>query len=108
MSAALPPGALRLPAELSIYTAAELHPQWLAWAALQQGATACADGAAVDQVDGAGVQLLVALQRSLAARGCALHLSAPSRPLREACTALGLADWLAQAIAHPEPAAEAA
>lgn len=89
---------LHLPAELSIYTAAELHPQWLAWAR-RDGAEhqdARADGTAVDQVDGAGVQLLIALQRCLAARGCTLHLHAPSRPLREACTALGLAGWLAE------------
>lgn len=99
---------LLLPSELSIYTAAELHPQWLAWAG--QGALshreATADGTHVDQVDGAGVQLLVALQRCLAARGCTLHVSAPSRPLREACAALGLASWLAslQQADHPEVA----
>lgn len=88
---------LHLPAELSIYTAAELHPQWLAWA--NQGSLdpqdALADGTAVDQIDGAGVQLLVALQRCLAARGCTLRLCAPSRSLRDACAALGLAGWLA-------------
>lgn len=99
---------LLLPAELSIYTAAELHPQWLAW--VSQGATAhrdaLADGASVEQVDGAGVQLLIALQRCLAARGCTLHLRAPSRGLRDACAALGLTDWLAdlQHAAHTEAA----
>lgn len=89
---------LHLPSELSIYTAAELHPQWLAWAghSAPSASDALADGTAVDQVDGAGVQLLIALQRCLAARGCALRLHAPSRPLREACTALGLAGWLAE------------
>jgi len=89
---------LHLPPELSIYTAAELHPQWLAWAEQQSQAQADAlvDAAAVDQVDGAGVQLLVALQRGLAARGCALRLNTPSRPLSQACDALGLSGWLAQ------------
>lgn len=87
---------LLLPSELSIYTAAELHPQWLAWADRSTGEpqAARADGAGVDQVDGAGVQLLVALQRCLAARGCTLQLQAPSGPLRDACAALGLAGWL--------------
>jgi len=89
---------LHLPPELSIYTAAELHPQWLAWAQQQAPAPAPAlvDGAAVDQVDAAGVQLLIALQRGLSARGCALRLHAPSRPLSQACAALGLDGWLAQ------------
>lgn len=96
---------LLLPAELSIYTAAELHPRWLAWAAQHAGPDATADASTVDQVDGAGMQLLVALQHSLAARGVALQLRAPSRPLREACTALGLAGWLAQTAHHPTPEA---
>ena len=89
---------LLLPAELSIYTAAELHPQWLAWATREDvaGHDALADGTAVDQVDGAGLQLLVALQRCLAHRGSTLRLNAASRPLREACTALGLGSWLEQ------------
>lgn len=95
---------LQLPAELSIYTAAELHPQWLAWASQDGGAQAHAlvDGTAVDLVDGAGVQLLVALQRCLAARGCSLHLRAPSRPLRDACDALGLGAWLGQLMNTPD------
>ena len=89
---------LLLPPELSIYTAAELHPQWLAWATQSEvaGHDALADGAAVDQVDGAGVQMLVALQRCLVNRGGTFRLNAPSRPLREACTALGLGAWLEQ------------
>ncbi|RTL45756.1 MAG: STAS domain-containing protein [Burkholderiales bacterium] len=99
---------LLLPSELSIYTAAELHPQWLAWAD-RNTATPCdarADGAGVDQIDGAGVQLLVALQRCLAARGCTLQLDAPSGPLRDACAAIGLAGWLA--ALQPAAATEAA
>ncbi len=100
--------ALALPSELSIYTAAELHPQWLAWVgdAAAAGGDALVDGQAVDQVDGAGVQLLVALQRCLAARGCVLRLQAPSRPLSEACKALGLAGWLGglQPATTPEAA----
>lgn len=99
---------LLLPSELSIYTAAELHPQWLAWADRRTGnpGEAQADAAAVDQVDGAGVQLLIALQRCLAARGSTLQLLSPSGPLRDACAALGLTGWLSslQASTHAEAA----
>lgn len=97
---------LPLPAELSIYTAAELHPLWLARADRDAGVEALADGTAVVQVDGAGVQLLMTLQHCLAARGRKLRLLTPSRPLREACIALGLDGWLA-GLQTPE-AAEAA
>lgn len=87
---------LLLPTELSIYTVAELHPQWLTWAGqgALAGREALADGHAVDQVDGAGLQLLLSLQRCLANRGCALRLQGASHALREACAALGLTGWL--------------
>lgn len=85
---------LKLPAELTIYTAADLRAEWLAWAATVDAPQATADAGAVDQVDGAGVQLLVALQRSLAARGPGLRVTGSSPALRNACAALGLADWL--------------
>jgi ABC-type transporter Mla MlaB component len=41
------------------------------------------------QRDGAGVQLLLSLDRTLRQRGLALHLGAPSQPLRDACETLG-------------------
>ena len=87
---------LLLPAELSIYTAAEQRTKWLEWASQlpAQSAMALADGALVDQVDGAGLQLLLALQGSLSLRGCAMRLHAPSRALQQACAALGLSGWL--------------
>ncbi|KPF43246.1 hypothetical protein D621_19940 [beta proteobacterium AAP51] len=91
-----PPGpALRLPAELTIYTAGELHPQWLAWLAASDTAAAV-EADAVDQVDAAGVQLLLALQRALAGSGRPLALHSPSAALQAACAALGLHGWLAQ------------
>lgn len=84
---------LSLPAELTIYTVGELHPQWLAWLATQVGADVPADvvveGAAVDQVDAAGVQLLMALSRSLANAGRALSLVDASPVLTHACEVLG-------------------
>ncbi|MEI2679700.1 MAG: STAS domain-containing protein [Burkholderiaceae bacterium] len=62
---------LSLPAELTIYTVGELRPQWLSWLAGfaddDAPADASVDGSAVDQIDAAGVQLLMALSRSLAA-----------------------------------------
>jgi len=86
---------LALPAELTIYTVGELHPRWLSW--MQQGTANTAAEvhcAAVEQVDGAGLQLLLALSRALAERGRSLRILAPSESLRAGCAALGLNDWL--------------
>lgn len=104
-SAAAPPAPplaapLALPAELTIYTVGELHPQWLAWlgqctaGAGDATRPAAVQGAAVDQVDGAGLQLLLALQRSLGEHGHRLAIEAPSDVLRQGCESLGLGDWL--------------
>jgi ABC-type transporter Mla MlaB component len=84
---------LALPAELTIYTVGELHPAWRTWA--ETGGQRV-DGTAVDQVDAAGLQLLLALARSLQARGKPLRLVGSSRALDAGCAALGLAAWLAQ------------
>ena len=86
-----------LPAELSIYTATETHAQMLHWVD-----EAGADGTgpwplqadAVAQADAAGLQLLLALQHSLQARGRRLLLVQPSAPLRHACSSLGLTGLL--------------
>jgi ABC-type transporter Mla MlaB component len=98
------PAPLVLPAELTIYSVGELHPQWLAWLtqlppAVDVGADAAAttvevQAAAVDQIDAAGVQLLLSLQHALAALGRSLALRDASRVLQDACAALGLAGWL--------------
>ena len=107
-SAALPAvapvaSALALPAELTIYTVGELHPQWLTWlgagpaARHAEGPTevqAEVQAAAVEQVDAAGLQLLLSLQIALAERGRSLHIQAPSAVLRSGCAALGLGTWL--------------
>lgn len=85
---------LSLPAELSIYTVGELRPQWLAWLALLATPDApvevSIDGSAVDQIDAAGVQLLAALSRSLAALQRAWCLIDASPVLSSACATLGL------------------
>ena len=96
---------LSLPAELTIYTASETRAVWLAWLATERNAVddhpgdaRCAVHAgAVDQVDAAGVQLLVALSHTLARQQRRLQLLDASAPLRSACEALGATTLLADA-----------
>ena len=79
---------LQLPAELTIYTAAETRAAWLGWLAGETGLDepVCAiDASACHEVDAAGLQLLVALAHSLARRQCRLQLLQPAAPLRAAC-----------------------
>lgn len=87
--------ALALPAELTIYTAGETRAAWLAWLAEHADGPLAVDAAPVTEVDAAGVQLIVALSRSLAAQQRELCLLAPSTALRNACERLGLARLLA-------------
>ena len=100
------PTPRELPAELTIYTVAELHPRWLAWLTADDCAAntepvpndLCrVDAAAVGEVDAAGVQLLLALANALARRHSALRLVDPSPALTKACTALGVSSLLANA-----------
>jgi phospholipid transport system transporter-binding protein len=96
---------LRLPAELTIYTAAETRSTWLAWLAGLDGLLGldepvCAvDASACDEVDAAGLQLLMALAHSLARRQRRLQLLQPPEGLRTACTELGLAGLLLDTVA---------
>jgi ABC-type transporter Mla MlaB component len=84
-----------LPSELTIYTVGELHPQWLRWLAeVPEAERFSVQAGAVAEVDAAGLQMLLALQRSLAARQQGLSLVEPSRTLLAACRALGLATVL--------------
>jgi len=98
--------SLSLPAELTIYTASETRASWLAWLAAEQTAGA-GDGCctvhagAVDQVDAAGVQLLVALSHTLARQQRSLRLLDPSTPLRGACEALGASALLEGSTTNP-------
>lgn len=98
------PTAFALPTELTIYTVGELRPQWLARlvdteagpdATPEAADTCCVDGAAVADIDAAGVQLLLSLQRSLGARQQQLFILNPSRTLGAACAALGVGSLLA-------------
>lgn len=94
------PTSSALPAELTIYAVGELRPAWLALLAAHSADDGSAplrlDAAAVDQVDAAGVQLLLSLANTLARRSppSALLLDRPSEPLRQACQALGAATLL--------------
>lgn len=82
-----------LPQELTIYTAADSHAllrQWADAAAREDSdAPLRVDAAAVGEADAAGVQLLVALERTLQAQGRGLLLHAPSAALTAACGTLG-------------------
>lgn len=104
-----PPSALRLPQELTIYTAAETRASWLAWlcglgAPADLAAVCRVDGEDVDEVDAAGVQLLVALAHSLQRQQCSLQLWPASAPLRRACQDLGVAALLLGANPAGAPA----
>lgn len=86
-----------LPAELTIYAAAQTRDLLLELLAADDGAAGMpfvigAEGVA--EVDAAGVQVLVALSRSLAARGRRLILDKPAQALVTACTTLGAAALL--------------
>lgn len=88
MTATPPP--LALPHELTIYSVGELRPSWLdRLGASSADETLAVDGAAVDEVDAAGVQLLLSLAHALARDRRRLQLLRPSAALTAACTALG-------------------
>lgn len=89
---------VELPARLDIAAAADLKRQLDAALAASQPLTL--DAQAVEQVDAAGLQLLLALQRTAAAgAGAAWRNLTPV--LREAAALLGLSEAL-RLDAHPE------
>lgn len=89
-----------LPAELVIYHVSELRQQWLA--ALEDEGEQVGPWAmgahAVDEVDAAGLQLLLALASSLHLRGRTLQLVNASKPLRAACKRLNILHLIAADI----------
>ncbi len=85
---------LVMPTELTIYSAAETRQAWLAALAEPGEGPLCVAAADVTEADAAGVQLLVALSRSLAERSRSLRLIDPSPALRGACERLGLTSLL--------------
>lgn len=94
---------LALPTELTIYTVGELRPillDWLADPSLDRAADCVLDATAVEQIDAAGVQLLMSLAASLAREQRPLRLVNASAPLTAACAALGVAAVLGSAAAQ--------
>jgi anti-sigma B factor antagonist len=82
-------GAFVLAPQLNVAHAAALREQWLAvLPALAEDP--CLDGSEVQAIDSAGIQLLLALRRSLRERGAEMQVRNPSPALREACALLGL------------------
>jgi ABC-type transporter Mla MlaB component len=88
---------------VTIYEVVALRSQFETWIAeLPKGRRGAAlnesplvvEAHGVDEVDAAGMQLLVSLSRSLAARRRPLQLVNPSSPLVAACEALGVAALL--------------
>jgi ABC-type transporter Mla MlaB component len=83
-----------LPAELTIYTVGEWHPRFMAWLSAKE-APLHGDGVMhlhaheVSEIDAAGVQLLVSVNRFLAAQNKRLALIDASPKLMDACKALG-------------------
>lgn len=89
-------GSFAIDGELTIYRAAELRPtlQTALEAALAAGSDLALDLSGVTEMDSAGVQLLLATQKSLQAREHDLRLNAPSEAVLEVLDFLGLSDHL--------------
>ena len=83
------------PVELTIPHAAVLRAAWLErLAGHPAGEDVELDMSNVQEIDSAGVQLLLALRASLARRGARLALVAPSTATREALATLGVPSLL--------------
>ncbi|WP_422010582.1 STAS domain-containing protein [Roseateles sp.] len=91
---------LSIVGELTIYRALELKP--LIVDEVRQRAAPCIDLSAVEEIDTAGLQLLLLAQREAQARGVALRLLSPSAAVRDALELL----WLSPRLeAEPQPGA---
>lgn len=89
--------AFQLPAELTIYSVGTTRDALLNWLTQQdpkQGDQVDIDAALVDDIDGAGIQLLGALTLSLTERGVLWQVKDASAPLLEICGVLGSQTWL--------------
>jgi anti-anti-sigma regulatory factor len=85
--------SFELPSELTIYSVGETRDALLAWVG-QQGEKSVSpliiSAKAVENVDGAGLQLLAAL----GSMSLTWRLAATSEVFTEGCTTLGFAHWL--------------
>lgn len=95
---------LALPADLTIREVGELRDDWLRWvqdALADEGlATLPLQAAGVRQLDSAGTQLLLSLDRLALQQQRPLRLLDPSQAVIDACAQLGLAQWLAARTTH--------
>lgn len=96
-------GAHALPAELTIYTVGEWYPHCRSWAGGDDADALVLDATAVQEVDAAGVQLMLSLANALAQRGRRLLIAEPSAALAAACTVLGVTHLFAEATAETTP-----
>jgi anti-anti-sigma factor len=81
---------LRIDGELTIYRAAELHREIVAALPRAKGESLAIDLAEVTEIDGAGVQLLLAARKEAAAREISLAFVQPSAAVADAARLLGL------------------
>ncbi|MFZ2853343.1 MAG: STAS domain-containing protein [Rhodocyclaceae bacterium] len=91
LDTALTPARLTLTGEMTIYAAAELHGRLLA--ALDDCSALQIDLSAIEEVDSAGLQLLIVGRQHALATGKPLGLAALSRPVRELLELYGLAGF---------------
>jgi hypothetical protein len=98
------PNIHALPPQLTIYTVGEFYPQCLSWLGDQDAVDASfhlrAD--AVQEVDAAGIQLLIALYNELHNHQQSLVLHQPSSRLTTACAKLGVATLTMNAVLSEE------
>ena len=91
---------LSLPAELTVYSVGEWAPRLRAHLAETSDEASLdmlrIEASAVEEIDAAGVQLLLALANALARDQRVLQLVAPSAPLARACGALGASALLTE------------
>lgn len=88
---------LELPAELTIYAVAEIRGTMLAWLARQEASaldTVEIDAGHVNDVDGAGLQLVISLLQTLTHQRRDWRFSACSSCMRDASQLLGGVDLL--------------
>lgn len=96
------PARLTLAGEMTIYAAAELQSRLLA--SLDAGSGLQIDLSAIEEIDSAGLQLLLLARQHALATGQLFALAAPSRPVRELLELYNLAGFFADQPAIGEPA----
>jgi len=88
-----------LPQEMTIYSAVETRDALLGWVTEQSAKSAKLleiSAAKVEEIDGAGLQLLAALSNTEQN----WQLLNPSAAFVDACKAIGLSAWLEKSLAH--------